>query len=110
VRVSHGRKERASAVALLKGGSTRLFKITANKRLGWGLKIEAFNPALKKAEAILKVIILKEKAVTIAIRPVRVRDEKGTPVNASAQKDFDAKALLDQMTRFGRRRPTSFSS
>jgi hypothetical protein len=89
-------KERASAVALLKGGSTRLFKITASKRLGWGLKIEAVNPARKPAEATLKVIILKEKPVTIAIRPVRVRDGKGTPV-ASAQKDINAKALLDQI-------------
>ena len=35
--------------------------------------------------------------VTISIRPVRVRDEKGTPVNSSAQKDVNPKALLDQI-------------
>ena len=90
-------KERAAAVALLKGGNSRLFKITANKRLGWGLKIEAVNPKTKTAAvAPLKVIILKVKPVTIAIRPVRVLDDKGSPV-ASAQKEVNAKALLDQM-------------
>ena len=90
-------KERASVLALLKSGSSRLFKITAGKRLGYGLKIEAVNPKWKKPEAELKVIILKQKPVTIAIRPVRVLDDKGAPVNSSLQKDFNAKALLDQM-------------
>ena len=90
-------KERAAAVALLKGDRARLFKITAKERLGWGLKIEAVKPGQKKPEAELKVIILKKMPVTISIRPVRVRDEKGTPVNSSAQKDFNPKALLDQI-------------
>jgi len=90
-------KERASVLALLKSGSSRVFKITAGKRLGYGLKIEVVNPPGKKPEAALKVIILKQKPVTIAIRPVRVLDDTGAPVNSSLQKDFNAKGLLDQM-------------
>lgn len=88
--------DKAPALTMLKSGTSRLFKITANTHLGLGVKIEAVDPIKKRAEAALKVIILKEKRVKVAIRPVRVRDEKGTLVNSSTN-PVDAKVLLDEM-------------
>ncbi len=88
--------EKARALTLLKSGSLKLFRITANAHIGMGMKIEARNPAKKKVEATLKVTVLKRKRVKIAIRPVQVRDEKGTPVNSS-EKATDPKVLLEQM-------------
>lgn len=86
---------KAPAVTLLKSGTLRLFKITANKHLGLGLKIEALSPK-KTVETTLKVIILKQKPVKIAIRPVQVRDEKGGLVSSSKNL-VDPKVLRDEM-------------
>jgi len=86
---------KAPAVTLLKAGTMRLFKISADKHLGLGVKIEAVNPK-KSVEVTLKVIILKEKPVKIAIRPVQVPDGKGGLVNSHAN-PIDAKALRDEM-------------
>jgi hypothetical protein len=88
--------DKAPALTMLKSGTSRLFKITANSHLGLGVKIEAVDPKKKRAEATLKVIILKQKPVKIAIRPVQVRDEKGTLVNSNVN-PIDAKVLLDEM-------------
>ena len=82
-------------MTLLKSGTLRLFKITATKQLGYGLKIEAASPK-KTVEATLKVIILKRKPVKIAIRPVQVRDEKGG-LAYSSKNLIDAKVLRDEM-------------
>jgi hypothetical protein len=88
--------EKAPALTLLKSSTLRLFKITANTQPGLGLKIEAVNPTKKGAEATLKVIILKEKRVKVAMRPVQVRDEKGILVNSS-DNPIDPKVLLNEM-------------
>jgi hypothetical protein len=82
--------------ALLKTGTLRLFKITANALVGLGGKVEAIDTKKKRAEATLKVIVLKEKRVKIAIRAVQVRDERGTLVNSS-QKPVEPRILLEQM-------------
>jgi hypothetical protein len=82
-------------LASLKSGALRLFKITANALVGIGAKIEAVN-AKKKTEAILKVLVLRQKRVKVAIRPVQVRDNNGVPVNSAANPG-DPNKLLDQM-------------
>jgi hypothetical protein len=83
-------------LVLVKSGSLRIFRITANALVGIGAKVEAVNPKTGRAEAALKVIVLKEKPVKIAIRPVQIHDENGDLVNSSRM-PFDAKALLAQM-------------
>jgi hypothetical protein len=88
--------EKAPALALLKTGTLRLFKVAANTHVGLGVKVEAVNPTRKNVEATLKVTVLKEKRVKIAIRAVQVRDEKGTPVNSS-ENPIDTRLLLDEM-------------
>jgi len=88
--------DKTSALALLKSRTLRLFKLTANTHLGFGAKVEAVNPTKKNPDAALKVVVLKERRVKIAIRTVQVRDEKGTPVNSSMNPG-NAKALLDEM-------------
>ena len=91
-----GTAAKATALALLKSGTVRLFKITANTQLGFGAKVEALVPGKKQPEATLKVIVLKQKPVKIAIRAVEVRDDKGALVKLS-EKSFDAKILRDEM-------------
>jgi hypothetical protein len=83
-------------LALLSSGALRLIKITANALVGVGAKVEAMNPRTRKAEAALKIIVLKQKRVKIAIRPVRVRDDAGVLVYSS-RKPIDPSLLLDQM-------------
>jgi hypothetical protein len=83
------------AVALLKAGNLRLFKITANKHLAYGVKIDAVNQR-KIPEVSLKVIVVKQKRVKIAIRPVQVPDGRGKVVNLHVN-PVDAKALRDEM-------------
>jgi len=87
--------DKALNLALLKTGALRIFKITGNALVGIGAKIEAMNP-FKKSEATLKVIVLKQKRVKVAIRPVQVRDDKGVPVFLSG-KLTDPQVLVDQM-------------
>jgi hypothetical protein len=83
----------------LKTGDLRVFKITGYSLVGLGkAKIEAIDPRTKKAEATLKVTVLKEKRVKIAIRPVQVRDDRGALVNSSS-KPIDADVLVRQMNR-----------
>jgi hypothetical protein len=88
--------DKAAVLTLLKSGTARLFKIVANTHPGLGLKIEAVKPLKKNPEATLKVNILKQKKLKVAIRPIQVRDAKGIPV-FSSEKPVDAKVLLDEM-------------
>ncbi len=81
----------------LKSGDLRVIKITGNNYVPLGkARIDAVNPRTKKAEASLKVIVLKQKPVTIAIRPVQVRNERGELVNSSTV-SIDPELLKQQM-------------
>jgi hypothetical protein len=91
-----GATDKTRELALLNSGALRLIKITANALVGIGAKVEAINPRTRTAEAALKVIVLKQKRVKIAIRPVQVRDDNGVLVYSS-QKPIDPSLLLDQM-------------
>jgi hypothetical protein len=91
--------EKVLDLVLLKSGSLRVFKITGNSLVGIGkAKIQAIHPRTKKAEATLKVIVLKQKRVKISILPVQVRDDQGKLVNSSS-KPIDPQVLLNQMNR-----------
>jgi hypothetical protein len=88
--------DKALDLALLKTGGLRLFKITGNALVGIGAKIEAVNPRMRKVEAALKVIVLRQKLVKIAIRYVQVRNDQGELVNLSTNR-VDAEKLRDEM-------------
>jgi hypothetical protein len=88
--------DKARELALLNSGALRLIKITANALVAIGTRIEAINPRTRTADAALKVIVLKQKRVKIAIRPVQVRDDTGAWVNSS-RKPIDPSRLLDEM-------------
>ena len=85
--------------ALITGVKATLKKGNSVSLVGFGTaKIEAINPKTKKAEATLKVTVLKEQRVRIAIRPVKVRDDQGILVNSS-QKPINPDVLVRQMNR-----------
>jgi hypothetical protein len=74
----------------------RVFKITGNSLAGLNGTVEAVDPKTSTAQATLACYVVDKRPVTVAYRPVQVRDERGTLVpfwNGA----FDAKATLAGM-------------
>ncbi len=81
-------------------GSFRLFKVTAKGVPGMGkVTVDAFSGAGKtrRAEASLKVLVLRPKEVTISLRPVQVFSAADKKYVDFTQIPFDAKKLLAEM-------------
>ena len=84
-------------LAMMKAKTVRVFKVTAHSLVGLDVaKVQATHPRTSKVEATLKVLVLKQKVVKIAIRPVQVRDDRGNPVTFT-DAPFDPQALLDRL-------------
>lgn len=91
--------------ASARGGSSlskdaSFFAIHGNKPLGHdGTLVSAVSPqSPRKVEASIQVVVLAKKTVKIAIRPVKVRNEKGEWVFHSSIQ-FDLEKLRDQMNQ-----------
>jgi hypothetical protein len=85
------------SLELLKARAYRLYKVTANEVPGLDVaKVQATNPRSSRVEATLKVLVLREKLVKIAIRPVQVLDGRGTKVLFTARFE-PPERLLDKM-------------
>lgn len=78
-------------------GSVRIFRVKSFGLTGIDkVKVEAKNPKTSKVEATLKVLVLKEKVVKIAIRPVQTREGASGPASAFTN-GGDPQKLLDEM-------------
>src|SRR5262249_35724531 len=74
------------SLELLKARDYRLYKVTGNQVPGLDVaKVQATNPRSSRVEATLKVLVLREKLVKIAIRPVQVLDGRGNKVLMTAR-------------------------
>jgi hypothetical protein len=75
--------------------SWRIFRIKADAPVGFDkVRVEAKNTKTHKAEATLKVIVLDNKTVKVAIRPAQVRDGRQLVSLGNAA---DPQKLLDEM-------------
>ena len=75
--------------------SWRIFRVKADAPVGFDkVRVEAKRTKADKAETTLKVIVLDQKTVKVAIRPAQVRDGKQLVSLGNAA---DAQKLLDEM-------------
>jgi hypothetical protein len=87
----------AYTMAMLKRGTYRIFKITGNSVPGLDAAwVKALNPRTSRVEATLKVLVLRQLTVKIAIRPVQVLDGQKNVVSFT-DAPFDPQVLLQQM-------------
>ena len=84
----------AVEVNLQLAGNPQFLQITGKKlggQVGTTLRVAKSQKA--KAEGSLRVVILKQRSLKLSIRPVQVRNNKGSLVN-HCEKNDDTKALL----------------
>ena len=80
-------------------GSYRVFKIIAKGVPGIDkVKVEAFNISTGKLEATLKVLVLRERPVTISLRPTQVSNSQNKPVDFYSG-PLDMQALIDEANK-----------
>jgi hypothetical protein len=86
----------AYILAMLKSRAMRIFKITGNALVGLD-KATVRATGSKKAgpDPTLKVIVLRERPVTVAIRQVQVRDDNSKWVDYGRK--VNAQSLVDRM-------------
>jgi hypothetical protein len=85
------------ALAMLKAGTYRFFKVTGNAVPGLDVaRVQATNPRTSRVEAMLKVLVVRPKTVKIALRPVQVLDDRGNPALMMKTR-FEPQLLRDQM-------------
>ena len=85
----------SEAVRRFDDDSWRIFRVKADAPVGIDkVRVEAKRTKADKAETTLKVIVLDNKTVKVAIRPAQVRDGKQLVSLGNAA---DAQKLLDEM-------------
>jgi len=97
---SLAKDEEAAIGAKLKDKTWRFFRVWANHLPGLSKAplVEARNGSAGKAEAVLKVLVVKAREVKIAIRPVKTKDNSGKEVSYT-ENAVDSTTMLNQMNR-----------